>query len=200
MKRFVDLIISKGQSLLRRDTLCKQARDRCKEETSCANCAVRELMYIITQESRKYNNGWIPIRRRLPSEAECTAYENRFLVHNGVRTYEAIFNCKSRKFGILSMNVTFYPDIKVTHWQLLPLKPETSDKYICTSQLSVAKYDEDDQPTDELGTVPPGSVWEYEHNSISESDFRLNWVGGADCEFTYLDVSEATLCDYFAIL
>lgn len=161
MKILVDSIIGKGKSLLHGETLCEQARDRCKEETSCAHCGVRQLMYIITQESRKYNNGWIPIQRRLPSEAECIAYQNRFLVNDGVRTYEAIFDSNHRKFGIFSMNGTFYPNTKVTHWQSLPPKPETSDKYICTSQLSIAKCDEND-PTYQLGHVPVGSVWEYQ--------------------------------------
>nr|DAE96914.1 MAG TPA: hypothetical protein [Bacteriophage sp.] len=70
------------------------------------------------------------------------------------------------------------------------------EKYKCIKEFYLPKYDENDSPTDEYGTIHKGSIYEYTEGYIGESDIRLYLEDGDD-DYSYLDISYETLEKYF---
>ena len=100
---------------------CKEVGDCSMSD--CSLCVFDKAIKIVQQVVEEYNNGWIPCSERLPTAEEYQLGNGRFLVTDGIRTYEAEFDiyeshtfCKSR----MASN-WFVTDNCVTHWQNEPL-------------------------------------------------------------------------------
>ena len=77
---------------------------------------------ILDKVAKEYNNGWIACSERLPSIEECHKNDNRFIVTDGNRSYQRIFDYQKQVFCEPMYMCTFntFIDNCVTHWQPLP--------------------------------------------------------------------------------
>lgn len=68
----------------------------------------------------------------------------------------------------------------------------TEKLYRCVKAFSIPKYDEDESVIEnEFIKVPLNSTWEWEEESYSTSDLRL------ENGLNWLDISRETLASYF---
>lgn len=77
----------------------------------------------------EYNNGWIPVKKRLPNKEEYLKNDGRFIVTDGNRVYQSIYDIYINKcFRTLQLNClvdlgyqsSFEVDKRVIAWQQLP--------------------------------------------------------------------------------
>ena len=187
MQKWIDSIINKGKALLYREGSCdKTIHNDCKVLNS-----LHEYILTITDEAKKYNNGWIPVAGRKPTSEEYSENDGRFLVYDGISVYESCFDVIKNEFRSRSSHTVIH------YWQSLPNKPQDATRYFCTEDLWLPLYDENESMTDDFLRVPAGSIWAHKHNNISSSDCRLEYLAGTACAFGYIDVSIATLSNYF---
>lgn len=53
---------------------------------------VSESIGIVNRVEQEYNDGWIPVSKRLPNKDEYTKNDGRFIVTDGNRVYQSIYN------------------------------------------------------------------------------------------------------------
>lgn len=108
---------------------------------------------IIRQTAAEYNNGWIPCSERLPNREEYLENDGRFIVTDGNRRYQGLFDIYNDKFMIIQRRYrqnwsSPAEDKCVIAWQQLPelYQPEEEPKssYSCNLfNASVMKVDND---------------------------------------------------------
>lgn len=86
--------------------------------------AYSSMLDFIKELAEEYNNGWIPVSERFPSKEEYLKNDGRFIVTDGNRCYQSVFDIYSQKFRT-SIFTTFgsykYEEDKcVIAWQPLP--------------------------------------------------------------------------------
>ena len=84
-----------------------------------------EVVEMVRQVDAEYNNGWIPCSERLPNKDEYLKDDGRFIVTDGNRRYQSIFDFYSGKFKAMKevSPVGWYSmvdDKCVIAWQPLP--------------------------------------------------------------------------------
>lgn len=69
-------------------------------------------------------NGWIPCSERLPTKEEYLKDDGRFILDDGNRRYQGLFDIYDKKFKfskhITSLRYDLYEDNGVIAWQPLP--------------------------------------------------------------------------------
>lgn len=71
-------------------------------------------------------------------------------------------------------------------------------RYICIKGFQLPYFDENMHMTDEYAEVVKDSLWDISIE-ISESDIRLNKVGGFS-DFDYIDISNETFSTNFILI
>ena len=56
------------------------------------DCVVKLAKEIVQEVAEEYNDGWIPCSERLPSKEEYLKDDGRFIVTDGNRVYECLFD------------------------------------------------------------------------------------------------------------
>ena len=120
--------------LLQTDILKRMGIDvSCKWETATQNDMALEHAYMrgrqdeinrFAELQEEHNNGWIPCSERLPNKEEYLKDDGRFIVTDGNRRYQSVFDIYSQVFRT-SVFTTFgsyrYEEDKcVIAWQPLP--------------------------------------------------------------------------------
>lgn len=86
--------------------------------------ALDEAIKIVNQVEEEHNNGWIPVEERLPSKEEYLKDDGRFIVTDGNRSYQSIYDIYRRCFRTLKSRFVsqweFEEDKCVIAWQPLP--------------------------------------------------------------------------------
>ena len=79
---------------------------------------------VVKAEAAEYNNGWIPVKKRLPTKEEYLKNDGRFVLDDGNRRYQGMFDIYDRKFKFLSqingIRYELCEDNCVIAWQPLP--------------------------------------------------------------------------------
>ena len=70
-------------------------------------------------------------------------------------------------------------------------------KYICIKGFKLPYFDENMCRTEQYGEIAKDSIWEISKD-ISESDIRLNKVGGF-AEFDYIDITKEEFNSNFVL-
>jgi hypothetical protein len=87
-----------------------------REDKKCLDMAISAL-------TQQLNNGWIPFDSRLPSHEEYCKNDGRFIVTDGNRRYQSVFNIYEKRFEKELYYSRFIVEDKcVIAWQ--PLPPE----------------------------------------------------------------------------
>lgn len=60
--------------------------------------AYKQSIEIVKQAAEEYNNGWIPCSERLPNKDEYLKDDGRFIVTDGNRRYQSIYDIYQGKF------------------------------------------------------------------------------------------------------
>lgn len=90
----------------------------------------KDAIEIVNQVEQEYNNGWIPCSERLPNKEEFLKNDGRFLVTDGNRVYQSIYDIyinqcfKTVRLDCiidLGYRSTFEVDKCVVAWQPLPI-------------------------------------------------------------------------------
>lgn len=72
----------------------------------------------------KENDGWIPVEQRLPTKEEYLKDDGRFILDDGNRRYQGLFDVYDGKFKfskhISGINYELFEDNCVIAWQPLP--------------------------------------------------------------------------------
>lgn len=78
---------------------------------------------VTTRQSRD-NDGWIPVEKRLPTREEFLKDDGRFILDDGNRRYQGLFDIYDNKFKfsrhISGVNYELFDDKCVIAWQPLP--------------------------------------------------------------------------------
>jgi hypothetical protein len=81
----------------------------------------KTLQMAISALTQLLNNGWIPVSKRLPTRDEYLKDDGRFIVTDGMRRYQGIFNNYDNRFDRETHDGTLLREDKcVTAWQPLP--------------------------------------------------------------------------------
>lgn len=79
------------------------------------------------------NDGWVPVEKRLPTKEEYLKDDGRFILDDGNRRYQGLFDIYDGKFKfskhISGINYELFEDKCVIAWQPLPnpYKPKAND-------------------------------------------------------------------------
>lgn len=94
--------------------------------------SVEKIKEVVNQVEQEYNDGWISCSERLPDKEEFLKDDGRFIVTDGNRRYESIYDIYCRCFKTLKLfgfnlngrDARFEVDKCVIAWQPLPPKYE----------------------------------------------------------------------------
>lgn len=81
--------------------------------------------------TEKFNDGWIPCSERLPNREEFIQNDGRFIVTDGNRTYQSIYDIYKGVFATINMQYAewhFTQDNCVIAWQPLPPSYKPKEK------------------------------------------------------------------------
>lgn len=85
---------------------------------------VANSIEIVKQVAAEQNNGWIPCSERLPSKEEYLKDDGRFMLDDGNRRYQGLFDIYDGKFKftkhISGLHYELFEDNCVIAWQPLP--------------------------------------------------------------------------------
>ena len=85
---------------------------------------------IVNRVASEHGDGWIPCSKRLPSKEEYLKNDGRFIVTDGNRVYQSIYDIYGSRFRTLRFfsnggrDSSFEPDNCVVAWCPLPELPE----------------------------------------------------------------------------
>lgn len=102
---------------------CHDCKEYDKDKHHCPRfCEV--IKSTVEELKAEYNNGWIPVEERLPSKEEYLKDDGRFIVTDGNRSYQSIYDIYRRCFRTLKSRFVsqweFEEDKCVIAWQPLP--------------------------------------------------------------------------------
>lgn len=83
---------------------------------------LNDVLYTIEELKKKYNNGWISCKKRLPNKEEYNENDGRFIVTDGNRRYQGFFDIYDNKFKYDTRDLVLEEDLCVIAWQPLPGK------------------------------------------------------------------------------
>ena len=94
------------------------------------NCTLSDFAYHVfdcIEEQQKVGE-WIPVSERLPNKEEYLKDDGRFMLDDGNRRYQGLFDIYDGKFKftkhISGLNYELFEDNCVVAWQPLPEPPE----------------------------------------------------------------------------
>lgn len=89
----------------------------------CRECSRRKF-YMQGYEDGKKNDGWIPVEERMPTKEEFLKDDGRFILDDGNRRYQGLFDIYDGKFKfsrhISGIHYELFEDKCVIAWQPLP--------------------------------------------------------------------------------
>ena len=98
----------------------------------CEKCSRRKWYQIGYKDGK--NDGWIPVEERMPTKEEFLKDDGRFILDDGNRRYQGLFDIYDGKFKfsrhISGIHYELFEDKCVIAWQPLPdpYRPERSRK------------------------------------------------------------------------
>ena len=127
MKEFVEKLIGRLEEETYDMEICEEQFDMNSPyfmDVEYKMVKIDDIKEIVNQLAEEYNNGWIPVSERFPSKEEYLKNDGRFIVTDGNRCYQSVFDIYSQKFRT-SIFTTFgsykYEEDKcVIAWQPLP--------------------------------------------------------------------------------
>ena len=125
LKKVLDNIYSLHRRILRN----KFAEEVTDKEITALVAAEDIIQNCIYNE----NGGWIPVGERLPTMEEYQKNDGRFILDDGNRRYQGLFDVYERKFKVAKYISGIIPvfegDSKVIAWMPLPgpYRPETNE-------------------------------------------------------------------------
>lgn len=81
---------------------------------------LNDVLYAIEELKKNYNNGWISCKKRLPNKEEYNKNDGRFIVTDGNRRYQGLFDIYNNKFIYDTTMFRTAEDKCVIAWQPLP--------------------------------------------------------------------------------
>ena len=106
---------------------CKENEKDC-EGNDCFLCVWEKAIEIVKKLASEHNNGWIPCSERLPNKEEYLKDDGRFIVTDGNRRYQSIYDRYEGRFRTVKLfnnggsvrGWDFEADNCVIAWQPLP--------------------------------------------------------------------------------
>ena len=97
-------------------------RSHMNEVPNCGECNRRKWYQIGYKDGK--NDGWIPVEERMPTKEEFLKDDGRFILDDGNRRYQGLFDVYDGKFKfsrhISGIHYELFEDKCVIAWQPLP--------------------------------------------------------------------------------
>ena len=120
MKEFIEKLVGRLEEEAFKIQLNQGIKNPSTHDMFLETFTVRQIEEIVNEFAEEYNNGWIPCSERLPNKKEYLKNDGRFIVTDGNRCYECLFDIFDEKFKIGKFTAILKEDKCVIAWQPLP--------------------------------------------------------------------------------